>query len=1557
MPLIPSYPIARPTTATVTETIINTPTAVQVQGEWRYVYTVDSGSTLYAVNLQTLFDAFPYSYTVPGLPFPFTSDAFFDITNNGTIWMSQFPEPFGYGGRFLGRNVANFTNNGMVVMETVGEIEFGSTLTAFNDGRGRMDSFTNTGSFYIINTTANSISGVTLLTSYNFDIEVSNSGLIAIQAAGGLAYGIGLANGGHIVNSATGQILVEGLGAVGVASSFSMAPIGIENYGRIEVNSLNGDAAIAVKIIADEIQNYAGGIIIGDVSVFGSGRFINAGLAIGVVLGQTSGNLDVTNQVGGQIQGSILLGDVDDILTNQGTITGNVAMGAGTDLVDNRGGGTISGITDLGLGSDTYHGEAGQDLVAGDAGNDTIYGYAGEDLLLGGYGNDTLDGGGGADGLYGEAGSDILITQGADNANGGAGDDEVRLGDYTFAFLDGAGGFDTLVLASGARVFDLSAALSLDRLTDFEAIRLVGAQELVLRGADVQGLSGGDSELVVTLTGTDKLDLVGAWTANGPVTRGGVTYSSYILGGSTVLVTGGGTIAVMASAPVGAVGLDPVAAGAAAPMPGTGGLNLTPSVLFVQYLEIREDTVIDLGDTWYTVGTLPALWSQIDGPLTTINGTLQSFNPDSARSQAILHGNQQAVIVNGFVGSYSDGPLLAQVPGYFPSTPEGANAIVQASSVTNNGVIEAVSALGTASGVGMAVFSPGMDGGLYGEDIPDTFSYNSIVPTVVNTGRIEAVSNARHAFGVSGSQSFSNAAGAVVQVSGFLAAAAVVGEGTFTNHGTISAAISPGAPGTSFGIVVTNNVERPAGHLITNSGSITAQYALWIQDVYGNQGFAPNTVNLNNSGLLAGAIRSGNGSDVFVNTGTITGVIELRDGNDSFDGRTGVQSGAIHGGAGSDTIQGGSGNEVISGGTGLDSLQGFGGNDRLVILSPADVVAGETYDGGLGTDTLYFDFSGDPAPLVDITGVNLVSLERLEGLGGSTVRLTGSQLTAFSYVGGPNVQLATGGSIILAGTMIGSSAIFLADLVTALDLSTATSENPAQAITIYGGALGDTVIGSAGRDFLIGYAGNDNLSGGDGADFLVGGIGADTLNGGNGNDGFAIDSLAELSAGDTINGGDGIDSLQITFIEGNADYRLLSVTGVETLYAISGEYLLTIPIADLKTFSTIIGNFFVLGSGSQNLAGQNISGSIIQMVDAITSFDISGATGGATVSGGASDNTLTGGVQEDHLLGANGNDTVYGGGGGDWIYGDGLEGQTGNDTLFGQDGNDFLYGGAGNDVLDGGAGANMLFGEAGDDRLIVGAGAYEQMIDGGDGIDTLALTADYTLVGDMLGIERIELGAFEMTLDGTQFNTGLASNATITGTGSLTVNMVSGQILFLTPMTIASTVTIEANGTSGIDVIKGPIGAAMTVSAGGGTDQIRTGNLADTIDGGADNDKIMGLGGADNLTGGSGADQFRYLFASDSTLAAQDRILDFTTGTDKLDFRALDADPLTAGRQTISFIGTSAFATNGTAQARYVDSGADKLVQIDLNGDGAADMQIVLVGHAGQGLTGTDFLF
>ena len=44
------------------------------------------------------------------------------------------------------------------------------------------------------------------------------------------------------------------------------------------------------------------------------------------------------------------------------------------------------------------------------------------------------------------------------------------------------------------------------------------------------------------------------------------------------------------------------------------------------------------------------------------------------------------------------------------------------------------------------------------------------------------------------------------------------------------------------------------------------------------------------------------------------------------------------------------------------------------------------------------------------------------------------------------------------------------------------------------------------------------------------------------------------------------------------------------------------------------------------------------------------------------------------------------------------------------------------------------------------------------------------------------------------------------------------------------------------------------------------------------------------------------------------------------------------------------------SQLRYMSSGANLLVQADLNGDGIADMEVVLAGLAGQVLTGASFL-
>ncbi|HQV03003.1 Calx-beta domain-containing protein [Novosphingobium sp.] len=277
-------------------------------------------------------------------------------------------------------------------------------------------------------------------------------------------------------------------------------------------------------------------------------------------------------------------------------------------------------------------------------------------------------------------------------------------------------------------------------------------------------------------------------------------------------------------------------------------------------------------------------------------------------------------------------------------------------------------------------------------------------------------------------------------------------------------------------------------------------------------------------------------------------------------------------------------------------------------------------------------------------------------------------------------------------------------------------------------------------------------------------------------------------------------------------------------------------------------------------------------------------------------------------------------------------------------------------------GADTVNAGDGVDFVMIGTGNNGSTLNGEGGTDTLSVSGTVGSLAGLTGFERVLLnGGASLTLAGDQFATGLAPTSLLGGSGTIIVNMTAGTNFLATPMIVESgaSVAFTINGSSATDVVKAALDATNTIFGGDGADQIRGGNLADTIDGGIGDDKIIGLSGADQLTGGAGADQFRYFFAADSGVGAGNRdvILDFNAGEDKLDFRILDADPNLAGRQTLSFIGTGAFTAGGSGEARYAVSGADLLVQIDLDGNGTTDMEMLLQGAGSQMLTGTDFLF
>ncbi len=277
-------------------------------------------------------------------------------------------------------------------------------------------------------------------------------------------------------------------------------------------------------------------------------------------------------------------------------------------------------------------------------------------------------------------------------------------------------------------------------------------------------------------------------------------------------------------------------------------------------------------------------------------------------------------------------------------------------------------------------------------------------------------------------------------------------------------------------------------------------------------------------------------------------------------------------------------------------------------------------------------------------------------------------------------------------------------------------------------------------------------------------------------------------------------------------------------------------------------------------------------------------------------------------------------------------GSNGADQMYGTSEANKLYGNSGNDLLIGRAGIDELLGNAGKDKLLGGTGA--DFLDGGDGHDRLLgdRGAD-TLLGQ-IGNDVIFGGSGADDLSGAQ------GNDTLTGG-------------------------------AGIDYLEGFEG----------NDRLKGGNAGDSLFGGVGNDFLMGGAGADylnadqdsdRLAGGRGADTIVLL----ELTAARDiiifnRLSDSSTGTiagtideiryfdqgglstdDKIDLRAIDANPNKAGNQAFLFRGTGNF-TAPSGEVRLVESGGNTLIQVDIDRDGRSEMNFLVQGVIG--LTAGDF--
>lgn len=151
-------------------------------------------------------------------------------------------------------------------------------------------------------------------------------------------------------------------------------------------------------------------------------------------------------------------------------------------------------------------------------------------------------------------------------------------------------------------------------------------------------------------------------------------------------------------------------------------------------------------------------------------------------------------------------------------------------------------------------------------------------------------------------------------------------------------------------------------------------------------------------------------------------------------------------------------------------------------------------------------------------------------------------------------------------------------------------------------------------------------------------------------------------------------------------------------------------------------------------------------------------------------------------------------------------------------------------------------------------------------------------------------------------------------------------------------------GSAGGDSLFGGLGAD-TLSGGDGNDWLSGDEAADRILGNLGDDTIIGGDTGDLLYGGTGgADRFVYLSFADSygtTTATRDRIMDFETGLDRIDLRAVDANIATAADN--AFVAVAAF-TSVAGQLIQRVVGTNLFLEGDVNGDGVADFAIQFAG-------------
>ena len=665
----------------------------------------------------------------------------------------------------------------------------------------------------------------------------------------------------------------------------------------------------------------------------------------------------------------------------------------------------------------------------------------------------------------------------------------------------------------------------------------------------------------------------------------------------------------------------------------------------------------------------------------------------------------------------------------------------------------------------------------------------------------------------------------------------------------------------------------------------------------------------------------------------------------------------LSGGAGNDTLEAGDGRDYVLDGVGADRVRTGNGDDS--VIGAGGDGADDSYDGGEGTDLLFYDFTGRNAPVTFTS--TLGSGSQQDGAGNTDV-VSGFEMLGVQ--GGDGADVITGGAegnLIDGGLgndsltggggndefwfWVGASSLPGADTVTDLNAgdtlvlegrrieSMSATANPA---TLLAGQVAivaeatkteirigvDSVAGAdvtivlqgsfdaskfqfanLDADGVISYGGGVSVTGTSADDTLYGSAADDTLNGGTGND-----LIIGLRGDDQLDGGDGND-----WLKGGAgtENRLVGGPGNDTLEGTGGESYASYASAPAGVQASLLAGTASDGQGGTDtlVALTGIEGTLAHS-DRLEGDD--GNNGFATLRG------------NDSVDGRGGFDTVY------YDYDNGeIRGaisanlETGvvvknNGTVVGGDGTDALvsiealWGSVFDDTLVGSSGADQLGGSAGND--VIQGGLGHDTLEGEDGNDTLRGDAGNDVIDGGAGVDIVSF-RFDAATTGVNFN---ASSVAI---GSAT----------------ASTLADGVGGTDTLTNIEriGVLGSAQ----------------ADSINGSGGDDQIEGAGGDDVLYGGPGFDTFVYRPLTSAV--GNDTIGDFGVDGGRLVFEGLAltqvtgasmSGTLTAGQvwleqtapnTTVLHVGTNANAGADftvTLQQMPTTGGTFALSTVDGNG-------------------------